>query len=160
MLWYGHGREKIPSYIEFDSFRSIKDLPIMIKTNDIEKFDVIILCAALSDYIPKKFNGKIPSGKENLLIDLKPAEKIISLLRKKAKNAKIIGFKVDEKKDILIKKAKNLLHKNNIDFVVANIIDGFEKDKNEIWIINKNEEIFHKKDKKDQLSNYILDLII
>jgi len=87
-------------------------------------------------------------------------KKIISLLRKKARNSKIIGFKVEDKKDQLLKRAMKLIKDNNLDFAVANTIEGFEKERNEIWIINKNGKSLHKKGKKDQLSNYILDTIL
>ena len=33
-----------------------------------QKFDIIIICAALADYIPKKTKGKIPSGKNSIKV--------------------------------------------------------------------------------------------
>jgi len=159
-IWYGRGREHIPNYLITKNFESINDLIEMVKLKNLDKFDAIILCAALSDYIPKKQKGKITSGKEKLIIELFPTDKIISLLRKKARNSKIIGFKVEDKKDQLLKRAMKLIKDNNLDFAVANTIEGFEKERNEIWIINKNGKSLHKKGKKDQLSNYILDTIL
>jgi len=159
-LWYGRGNEYVPNYIKTEKFQSINDLKSLIKSRDLDNFDIIILCAALSDYIPIKKNGKIPSGIEKLNIELNPSEKIIGLLRNKAKNAKLIGFKVEENKKTLEKKARNLLEKNKLDYVIANTIEGFEKDTNEIFIIDKNGKSFNKKGKKDQLSNFILETII
>jgi len=158
-LWYGRGKEKPPNYIKTVNFESIKDIMQLLKTNDIKNFHAIIICAALSDYLPKKYRGKIPSGQEKLVIELSPAPKIISLLRNKAKKAIIVGFKVEDSKTKLKEKAKNLLKNNKLDFVIANTISGFDKDENEIWIIDRKEKSFHKKGKKDILANYILDTI-
>ena len=130
-----------------------------MKSKDLKKFDIIILCAALSDYIPKKQTGKIPSGKDKLVIEMSLAPKIITSLRKKAPKSKIIGFKVEENAAELQEKVRNFLKKNNLDFVVANTVSGFDKDENEIWIIDKRGKSIHKKGKKEQLADHILDTV-
>lgn len=158
-LWYGMGKEQPPEHIKTRYFESTNDISKLIATNNLKIYDIIILCAAISDYIPKKKKGKIPSGKDKLTIELLKAPKIISILRKKAPKSKIIGFKVEENTSKLKEKAKNLLAKNNLDFVVANTISGFNKDKNEIWIIDKKGKCIHKKGKKEQLTNQILDTV-
>jgi len=158
-LWYGFGKEVPPNYINNIDFESINDISKLLKSKGLKKFDVIILCAALSDYIPKKQTGKISSGKEKLVIEMLSAPKIIASLRKKAPKSKIIGFKVEEKSPKLKEKAGNLLKKNNLDFVVANTISGFDKDENEIWIIDKKGKTIHKKGKKEHLADYILDTV-
>lgn len=158
-LWYGFGRKNPPDYIKTVGFESINDILKFIKTKDIKKFDVIILCAALSDYIPKKQKGKIPSGKDKLVIEMLPAPKIIASLKKKAPNSKIIGFKVEENAVKLKEKARDFLKKSNLDLVVANTVSGFDKDENEIWIVDKKGKSIHKKDKKEQLADYILDTV-
>lgn len=158
-LWYGIGKESPPDYIKTVDFESINDLLKLVKTKDLKKFDIIILCAAISDYIPKKQKGKISSGKDKLIIEMSPAPKIISSLRKKGPKSKIIGFKVEENTVKLKEKAKDLLKRNNLDFVVANTISGFDKDKNEIWIIDKKGKCVHKKGEKEELAGQILDTL-
>jgi len=158
-LWYGSGREKPPNYIRTIGFKSINDISNLLKSKDLKKFDVIILCAALSDYIPRKYKGKIPSKKDKFVVEMLQAPKIIASLRKKAPNSKIIGFKVEENEFNLKEKARNLLKNNNLDFVVANTISGFDKDKNEIWIIDKMGKSIYKKGKKDRLADCILDKV-
>ncbi|KYK22567.1 hypothetical protein AYK24_01880 [Thermoplasmatales archaeon SG8-52-4] len=159
-LWYGASREKTPDYIKTVMFESIMDLLDLLKTNSLKKFDVIILCAALSDYIPLKQKGKIPSGKDKLIIEMSPAPKIIEGLRTKAPKSKIIGFKAEENINSLKEKSLKLLKKNSLDYVVANTISGFDSDDNEIWIINKKGTIQHKKGNKNLLADLILDTII
>ncbi len=158
-FWYGAGKEKSPNFIKTIKFGSINDVLKLVDAQDLNKFDVIIICAALSDYIPKKHKGKIPSGKENFVIEMKTAPKIIGLLRKKAKKAKIIGFKVEDSSKNLKEKGFDLLKKNSLDYVIANKINAFDKDDNEIIIIDKKGKSFHKKGKKEILADYILDCI-
>ncbi len=158
-LWYGSGLEIPPDFININNFESINDLLELLIKKNLKKYDIIILCAALSDYIPKKQKGKISSGKDKLVIEMSPAQKIISKLREKSPNSTIIGFKLEGKKDILYKRAFNLLKKNNLDYVVGNTLSGINKDENEIWIINKKGKSNHKKGNKVQLADYILDNI-
>jgi phosphopantothenoylcysteine synthetase/decarboxylase len=90
---------------------------------------------------------------------MNPAPKLISMVRKQATKAKIIGFKVEEKKNRLQEKALDLLKRNDIDFVIGNTISGFNKDENEIWIFDTKGKSIHKKGKKEYLANIILDTI-
>ena len=158
-LWYGTGIELVPNYIKKIDFESISDVEKILEKTNIKTFDAIIVCAALSDYIPKKYKGKIRSTKEKFVLEMFPAPKIISKLRKKAPRSKIIGFKLEENKAALKEKSMDLLKKNNLDFVVANLIFGFNVGDNEIWVFDKKGKSFHKKGKKEELADYILDLI-
>jgi len=158
-LWYGRGLEHVPDYIEKTSFASIKEIIKLLETTNFKRYDIIILCAAISDYIPKKQSGKISSGKDKLIIEAKSAPKIISTLRQKAPKAKIIGFKAEEKKESLKKKSLELLNKNKLDFVIGNTIKAFSSDENEIWIFDKKGKSVHKKGNKEKLADYILDSV-
>ena len=158
-LWYGWNREPVPSYITPVKFESLDGISKLLKTNNLKKFDVIIVCAGLADYIPSKQTGKIPSGKEKLVLEMRPAPKIIAKLREIAPDSKIIGFKVEESRDKLQEKAYRLLKKNSLDYVVANTVSGFDSDDNEIWIIDKKGNSIHKKGKKEYLAGHILDTV-
>ena len=158
-ILYGSSRTPLPGYINSSSFESNNDLKRLLKSKGIQKYDAIIICAALSDYIPIKHKGKIPSGKDKLILEIPAAQKIIAGLRKKAPKSKIIGFKLEEQSDKIKEKATAILKKNSLDIVIANTISGFNKEENEIWIIDKKGKSIHKKGKKEQLTNYILDTI-
>lgn len=158
-LWYGCSEESVPDYIKTIKFQSLSDLLKLLNSKYLKKFNVIIVCAALADYIPKKHIGKIPSGKKKLVLEMSPAPKIIAQLRKIAPKAKIIGFKVEAKKDKLKEKALELLKKNSLDFVVANTVSGFGSNSNEIWIFDRKGKVIHKKGTKDILADNILDAV-
>ncbi|UCH72325.1 MAG: bifunctional phosphopantothenoylcysteine decarboxylase/phosphopantothenate--cysteine ligase CoaBC [Thermoplasmatales archaeon] len=156
-LWYGFSKEPIPEYIDTLRFESIKDLFKL--TKKFKKYNIIIVCAAISNYILDKKKGKISSKKDKLVLELNPAPKLISELRKKYPESKIIGFKAEEDVDELCEKAFDLLKKNKLDLMVANTISGFNSDENEIWILDKKGKKLHNKGKKENLADYILSSI-
>jgi len=158
-LWYGTAKEPSPIYIKTLHFSSIADIISLLDNSDIKTFDIIILCAALSDYFPEKVKGKISSEKEKIKIHLSQAPKIISRLRSLAPKSKIVGFKLESEREKIKKSSVELLKKNNLDFVVGNTVKAIENDKNEIWIVDKNNRIFHKKGSKPEISDFIFDVI-
>ena len=157
-VWYGTGIEQIPEYIENKRFQSITDLNDLIENNDLKKYDIIIICAAISDYITSEKKGKITSDKKNLTINLSTAPKIISKIRKLAPKSILIGYKLESNQTTLDKKSNELLKKNNLNFVVGNTTSGFEKTENEIWIYHPKKAKKHKKADKDKLSEFIFDI--
>ena len=157
-LWYGNVVEKIPTYIKSTKFESVNDLIKLVKKNTLS-YDAIIVCAAISDYYPKKIDGKISSTKKQLNIKLTTTPKVIDLITSKAKNSKIIGFKVEKNIKQSITEAKKLLDKNDLEAVIANDISAFGNKENEIHIIRKNDKNIAKKGEKTVLAEYILDLI-
>jgi len=158
-IWYGAGSELVPDYIKKTDVFSVNDILKLVQTKNLKKYNSIIVCSAISDYIPIKQKGKISSDKEKIIVELKKAPKIISLLHKKSPKSKIIGFKVEDKKEKLSDKAMSLLKNNNLDYVIGNTISGFESDENEIWIFDKTGKKVYKKGKKENLTNIVLDLI-
>jgi len=161
-LWYGKtSSEKPPIFIKTTIFETTNDLLKMINKSNLKKYDIIILCAAISDYIPEKQKGKIPSGKNKVILELKPSQKIIKNIREETKTSKtkIIAFKLETKKENLKEKATKLLKQNNIDYVIGNTTKNLGKNENEIWIFSKNRKTIHRKDKKENLAGYILDIV-
>jgi len=158
-LWYGCSKEPVPNYIKTVNFESVEDIVKLLKTRDIKNFDVIILCAALSDYTPKKIEGKISSNEKKLILEMSPSTKIISMLREKTPNSILIGFKLEKNSNNLQDKAYSLLKKNNLDYVIANTISGINGDKNEVWIIEKKGGTIHKIGKKEHIADWILDVV-
>ena len=156
-LWYGNDFPP-PSFIEVSRFKSIDDLISLTKKAKIDKknFDLIINCAAIADYKPKKYEGKIPSGKKKLLLELFPTPIIIDRLRELG--SILMGFKLEAKKENIVKKAREKLLSSKMDYIVANTLDNIGKDENEIWMIDKNGYL-KKEGKKDELANEIFDFV-
>jgi phosphopantothenoylcysteine decarboxylase/phosphopantothenate--cysteine ligase len=158
-LWYGCSYEPIPSYISNIKFRSVYNLIDLIDKKDIIKFDIIIVCAAISDFIMDKKKGKISSS-DKIKLELIPAPKIISKLRKKTSNSIIVGFKLDSNKKLAIDKSNNLIKVNKLDYVIANLISDINTEQNKIWIVNKTGKYISKVGTKNILANHIFDIIL
>jgi phosphopantothenate-cysteine ligase len=82
------------------------------------------LAAAVSDfYIPmaKMVEHKIQSSSGNLLLDLDPVPKMLSVLRKDwAPKSFIVSFKLETDEELVIHKAKRAIINYNVDVVIAN----------------------------------------
>ncbi|MEF8848370.1 MAG: bifunctional phosphopantothenoylcysteine decarboxylase/phosphopantothenate--cysteine ligase CoaBC [Candidatus Thermoplasmatota archaeon] len=159
LLMMGHNNLEIPKYIKTRNFTTIKKLTKLLKEENLSNFDIIINCAAISDYIPEKTKGKIKSGKKNLKIKMNNAPKIIPKIKKMSSKSTIVAFKAEEKKENIEKKSMELLKKYDIDYVVGNHISAFNKDQNEISIFDRQGKIDTKKDRKEKLADHILDKI-
>ena len=77
------------------------------------------------DYEPEYNDGKIPSGAKNWNIELHPTKKHLQFLKEHVEGSRRIGFKlevgVDE--ETLISKSKSLISENDLEAVVANLLD-------------------------------------
>lgn len=124
---------KVKCFPDVTDALSLKEL----LTEKIKTFkpDVIIHSMAVSDYrvkgickiekramVPIKKTSKISSEINDLALILKKNPKIISILRKLSPNSIIVGFKLtsNAEKEDTISKAKELLMKNKLNFVLSN----------------------------------------
>ncbi|EMR73800.1 phosphopantothenoylcysteine decarboxylase/phosphopantothenate--cysteine ligase [Thermoplasmatales archaeon SCGC AB-539-N05] len=158
-LWYGPGSESVPPCVTVKRFESTADILQILKKKSIGDFDIILVCAAIADYIPKKQVGKIPSGKQEFVLKLLPAPKIIKELRRLAPDSIMVAFKAEEKKKILMEKASAFLKNNKVDMVVANTVSGFGDKENEIWIMGKKARPIYVRSDKQLLAEKILDQV-
>ncbi len=132
-LWYGQSSQQIPSFIEeVTYFVSISDVETLVQSKDFSNIDIIIVCAALSDYIPTKTNEKLASNFHQLTIPFHPAPKILSLLSEKARHSALVGYKLEQEGDMLLEKAKKLQEKYNLEMVVANTVSNLNEDYGEV----------------------------
>ena len=125
--------------------------------------DIIISCAAISDFTPEEqIEGKIKSDKD-VVIKLKRNPKVLAELRKAFPDKIIVGFKAEyglEKKE-LIDIATKKLKEYNLNFIVANDLSKhyFGDDYNEVILIGKN-KLKEFKGKKSEIMEKIKDEII
>ncbi|RJQ36940.1 bifunctional phosphopantothenoylcysteine decarboxylase/phosphopantothenate--cysteine ligase CoaBC [Candidatus Microgenomates bacterium] len=135
-----------PNYlIKEKTFSTSEDLLKLIREN-IKDSSIIFHSAAVSDFqVGESFKGKISSN-QNLVLKLKPREKIINSIKIINPKIKLIAFKAEyglaEKE--MIEKAKATLKKSNSDAIIVNDISrtdrGFESDNNEVFVILQNGE--------------------
>ena len=109
---------------------------------EIEKNDVLIMSAAVSDYKPKLISDK-KIKKEERLSELKLIQNVDILSSINKENKIIVGFALES--DNELKNAKEKLKNKNLDLIVLNSLknkkSGFEFDTNKITVISKSQEI-------------------
>ena len=116
----------------------------VIKAIQEEKFDYVILAAAMNDFIPEEYKKEKISSAEKIDITLIPAEKLADKIKAISPSTKLILFKAEYQKDEdeLTQIAINRMRKANADLIIANDVSlqnyGFESDFNKVIIINSN----------------------
>ena len=124
-----------PSFIEVERFENSKELFNLIKSN-LDKNTTLFMAAAVSDFIPEFFDGKIKK-EEKEEIHLKLRQNIDIL---KSLNGNLIGFKAEVEEESAIENAKSMLNKKGLQAVVLNILkkeNYFGSNRNEVFIIKK-----------------------
>jgi phosphopantothenoylcysteine decarboxylase/phosphopantothenate--cysteine ligase len=120
---YGPGKELPPNGVKLIRVETGQEMFNAVKREMKQKFDIVILAAAVSDYMPvKPSSTKIKSNQSKILLKLQRTPKIIDYIKKMQKNAFLVGFKAEtslSKKKLVIE-ARKKLKESNADFVVAN----------------------------------------
>jgi len=157
-IWMGHCQVRLPGFIPVRRFKSVSNLLDM--TDDINH-DIVLVPAAISDYSVEKQEGKIPSGKKDLTLKLKPNPKVIRKVREKS-NCFLVGFKAefDVGKEKLIEKAKIRMNEAGLDMMIANDLAQATQDENHVFIIDKNGTVDEFSGKKGKIAERILDKVV
>lgn len=122
-----------------EMFKSVKE--------EFENADSLIMAAAVSDYkVKNKSEHKIKKNGEPVILELIENPDILSEMCKIKKTSQtIVGFCAESEN--LLENAKIKITKKNCDYICANDISkkdiGFSSDYNELYIIDKNFNLFH-----------------
>jgi len=142
-LIYGPGRELPPQGCKVIKVKTSKEMLDAVKKEMKHRFNIVILTAAVSDYIPERPSlTKIKSDLRRITVKLKRAPKIIDQIKKIQKDVFLVGFKAEtnSSRSKLIDEAKNKMKESSADLMVANDI-GSRKykenpDYNNVIIVN------------------------
>lgn len=129
---YGPGKESPPKGVKLIKVETSQEMFNAVKKEMKRKFDIVIIAAAVSDYMPEKSNAtKIKSDQNKIMLKLKSAPKIIDQIKKIQKNIFLVGFKAETNipKEKLIREAKRKLKESDADLMIANDI-GLKKYRN------------------------------
>ena len=143
--------------LEFLSFKSSADLLEILKNKKLAKDDLLVMAAAISDYIPsQKAKGKIKKSGANLNLELKENIDILSSL--KELKCKKIGFKMEMDEQSALSSAKNMLENKALDAVCLNVLKAqnyFGSEQNEVLFITKNSQKLLKMASKHEIAAQI-----
>lgn len=105
----------------------------------INKYDMVILAAAVSDYgVSNYVDGKIRST-DALSIHLTPYPKIISKVKELQPNTFLVGFKllVGSTEEELIDAASDSIKKNKCNVVIANDLEHIKNDNHTLLVVSE-----------------------
>ncbi|MBF0746169.1 bifunctional phosphopantothenoylcysteine decarboxylase/phosphopantothenate--cysteine ligase CoaBC [Gemella sp. 19428wG2_WT2a] len=153
-----------PKYnnINIISVVSTEDMFEVVK-NNYENSDVVIKSAAVSDYKPVvKYDEKMKKKDENVSIELERTQDILLYLGQNKDKQILVGFAAETNN--VIEYAQDKIKKKNLDLIVANDVSkadiGFASDENEVYIIDKKNNINKiDKESKKEIGRKILDEI-
>lgn len=134
--WKSRSRYKELEYTTFDSYK--ERLERIIK---IERPDVVVLAAAVSDYgVENPVNGKVRSN-DLLSIKLVQLPKLIYLIKEWHPSCILVGFKllVNSKDFELIDAAKRSISDNKCDMIVANDLADIKDGKHRVHLVFPND---------------------
>ncbi len=153
-LWIGNATEEVGEWITQKKFSSTDDLNKRIKK--LERYDAILVPAALSDFIPNRSKGKLSSEKIPE-IKLKRAKKSIEIIRKKHKGL-LCAFKLESglKDRDLIERGKSLLKYSDV--VIANHSKVLGNEKTKIAMITEKENTWIEDTKKNASKKILKDI--
>ena len=146
----------------FDSlkFSSSSELLELCKS-ECEEANLLVMCAAVSDFVPTKIDGKIKKEDvgESLNLSLKRNVDILQSL--KEFKCKKIGFKLEISSESALKSARSMLEKKGLDAVCLNILgekNGFASEQNEVNFITRGDETLLPLASKDEIAGRIVEL--
>ena len=146
----------------FDSlkFSSSSELLELCKS-ECEDANLLVMCAAVSDFVPTKIDGKIKKEDvgESLNLSLKRNVDILQSL--KEFKCKKIGFKLEISSESALKSARSMLEKKGLDAVCLNILgekNGFASEQNEVNFITRGDETLLPLASKDEIAGRIVEL--
>ena len=137
-LVYGPGTAEPPK-CKVIPVNTVTEMFNAVKKELKKKYDIVILTAAASDYIPKNSKTKINS-KNPLTIKLTKAPKIIDYVKKWQKDVFLVGFKAETNvsQKELVTRSRRKMKESKADLMVGNDIGSkyLDSNYNEIILVN------------------------
>jgi len=152
---------KIQKNLKIVRFKYFDEILKLMEKEILDNCDVVIHSAAIPDYIPKKiYDGKIKSGKKNLVINFKPTIKIVDLIKKWNSSVFLVKFKLEIglTQNQLIDIAYKSMLSSNADLIIANDLRNMCKNKYKGFIIDQNKKI-ESFSQKEKLAKKLLKII-
>ena len=141
-------------------FSSSSELLELCKS-ECESANLLVMCAAVSDFVPTKIDGKIKKEDVGKILSLSLKRNVDILQSLKEFKCKKIGFKLEISKENAQKNARAMLEQKGLDAVCLNILsekNGFASEQNEVNFITKNSETLLPLAAKDEIARHIVEL--
>lgn len=157
----GHSSLNLPKGVNFIRVETAADMFEAVN-KELNLSTVLIMSAAVSDFMPsKKFKNKIEKSGE-LLLKLNKTPDILSEVGKKKNRPFIIGFAAEAGRGV--ERAEKKLKEKNMDMIIFNDVtevgSGFDVDTNKVVIIDKEKKMKLPLMSKNSVADAILDRLV
>ncbi|MCU0798366.1 MAG: bifunctional phosphopantothenoylcysteine decarboxylase/phosphopantothenate--cysteine ligase CoaBC [Candidatus Thermoplasmatota archaeon] len=164
LMLAGENVEKVPQHIRTLRFSTTTDLQRKLSSPG-ERWGVptvAFFCAGISDYAPQVEEGKIPSGKEELLIRMLPTPKLIDAYRRENPDCLMVGWKAESLDDEpeIARRAFRKLKNASLDMIVANALSGVTQDATTCLVIMRDSTAFRFSGPKMELAGFIIEKLL
>ncbi len=157
----GYSSLQPPKGVTFISVDSAQDMLAAVLEH-LNGATVLIMAAAVSDYVPAETSGDKITKSDNFLLRLRLTPDIVAEAGKVKNRPFIIGFAAETGRRI--ENARKKLSKKNMDMIIFNDItaedSGFDVDTNKVTIIDAEEEKELMVMSKDAVADTLLDRIL
>jgi len=164
MVLAGENVEKVPEHIGTQRFSTTTDLQRKLSSRGGNRSPptVAFFCAGISDYAPQVEEGKIPSGKEELLVRMLPTPKLIDAFRRENPDCFMVGWKAESLEDEaeLARRAIRKLQVASLDMIVANSLSSVSEDTTTCIVIMKDSTAFRFSGPKRELAGFIIEKLL
>ncbi len=159
VLVSGHSYLKPPTGITFVSVATADEM-LEASLRHYPQSTVVIMAAAVADYKPKtSYRKKVKKEETKLTIELERTQDILQEMGNKKRGQFLVGFALET--DEMIANAKKKLESKHLDLIVANEPKGFDKDVNQVTIIDKSGGIIELPQlQKDEIAERVLDIVV
>lgn len=117
-LWMGGAPSQTSPYLNTWPFETTEELLERVPEID---HDLVVVPAAVADYLPERADGKVPSGSPAWNVKLRPNVRVLERIRAIFQGT-LIGFKLESgigRKE-LVTRAQKRLKELKLDYIVAN----------------------------------------
>ncbi|MDD1743668.1 MAG: bifunctional phosphopantothenoylcysteine decarboxylase/phosphopantothenate--cysteine ligase CoaBC [Methanomassiliicoccales archaeon] len=156
-LWMGRCSVPLPAYLPTKRFTTVESLLEMVPAIDQE---IVLVPAALADYAPKPQPGKIPSGRKELVLNLKAVPKVLEAIRKK--KVKLIAFKAEHGvgEAELVERASSRLNSVPLEMIVANDLHDVKPGETKVIMLRQGGRRSKACGSKASVANDVLDEVL
>lgn len=121
-------------------FQTYDDYAIQLEKLILQhKPRIVVLAAAVSDYLAANYSDDKINSRESLQIQLQPAPKLIHQVKRWLPETFLVGFKllVNATDEQLISAARSSIESNQLDLCVANDLMSIKRQAHEIILVKK-----------------------
>jgi len=149
-----HSGLSIPDYITAKQYATHRDIIGLSK--EAAHADVVVNCAAVSDFVPERHEGKL-SSETAMDLHLTPAERVNPYLRDIADTA--VAFKLETSEEQAVERARVRLQQDDFDVMVANTTASLGSDCMQAWIVDRSGHVTPVQGDKQTVADRLLDAI-